>query len=500
MGNCVWDNSPTPPLNHHTEDSYRELKEMGFNSVRFYLNYALFESDSNPYNYKESGFDWLDKNIAWAKKYDMGIILNMHFPQGGYQSQGNGMALWNDESNQQRLAALWTEIARRYADEPTIWGYGLLNEPFAPFKNSYEETAEQHFALMRRCVEGIRSVSEHQAIFVEKLMSIKFPDNSQVDWSWFTPENQFDIIDDDNIIYEFHFYEPGLFTHQNAEWAGNGGIYKTYPSDELIYAEYESYWVSCVRGNAKNVEGDWTYFETTPQQCSDLYNAAAATVNAPKTEEGAVYFDDIAVTEIAADGSKRVICTYDFDGGSISSFYGWSADGTGAMTWSENGRSGGAIKVQGTYSDFTATGEKFLMQEGCSYVVSGYMRKENTFSDSSIRIDFAKIKPNTAKKLDKSYLEQLIKPYYDFSQANNVPMYMGEFGVYIDGYEADRGGDRWVSDVIDICRKYGIGFNYHTFHENGFGIYKSNPTTPPAEKDRNLLAWETLRDKLDSEE
>ena len=77
-----------------------------------------------------------------------------------------------------------------------------------------------------------------------------------------------------------------------------------------------------------------------------------------------------------------------------------------------------------------------------------------------------------------------------------MPLYLGEFGVYITGYEENRGGDRWVSDVIDICRKYGIGFNYHAYHENGFGIYKSDPGTLPNPKDRNVLAFETLRDKL----
>ena len=41
---------------------------MGFNSVRFYLNYGLFEDDSKPYEYKESGFEWIDRNVEWAKE------------------------------------------------------------------------------------------------------------------------------------------------------------------------------------------------------------------------------------------------------------------------------------------------------------------------------------------------------------------------------------------------------------------------------------------------
>jgi endoglucanase len=98
-------------------------------SVRFYMNYGIFEDDTSPCSYKEDGFTWLDINIAAAKTYGIRLILNMHYPQGGFQSNGNGDALWNDRSNQLRLIALWKKIAGRYKDEDTVIGYGLVNEP-----------------------------------------------------------------------------------------------------------------------------------------------------------------------------------------------------------------------------------------------------------------------------------------------------------------------------------------------------------------------------------
>ena len=117
FGNDVWCSSLSEVGLHHNEDSFREMKDLGFNSVRFLLNYRWFEDDDKPYTYKQEGFDYIDQSIAWAKKYGIGLVLNMHYPQGGYQSQGKGTALWTDPENQKRLVSLWGEIARGRADD-----------------------------------------------------------------------------------------------------------------------------------------------------------------------------------------------------------------------------------------------------------------------------------------------------------------------------------------------------------------------------------------------
>ncbi|MGN1101912.1 MAG: glycoside hydrolase family 5 protein, partial [Huintestinicola sp.] len=226
LGNSVWSNPSSPDMTHHNENTYKELSEMGFNCVRFYINYGLFESDSSPYHYKKSGFNWLDKNIAWAKKYGMGIIINMHCPQGGYQSNGEGLELWTDKKAQNRLTALWKKIAERYADEPTVWGYGLINEPVVPMQDTMEETYGQYNKLMQRLSAAIRSVSPYQAIFVEGVGSAVGAEGER-EYEYFTPEHSFAEIDDDNVVYEFHKYDPFFFTHQNTDWAGTKGITMT---------------------------------------------------------------------------------------------------------------------------------------------------------------------------------------------------------------------------------------------------------------------------------
>jgi len=319
FGNNVWANPATPPKTHHTEESYKELSELGFNSVRFYLNYGIFESDNAPYKYKREGWDWLDQNIETAKNYNIRLVLNMHYPQGGFQSNGNGMALWTDKENKKRLAVLWTEIAKKYKNEPAIAAFDLLNEPVVPQKATIDETFAQWQDLAQEITRSIRTVNTNHMIMVERLNAYKNLKTGVSNWDNNMNGNMnFFLIDDINVTYEFHVYDPFVFTHQNAGWVeSNRGVFSVYPDEE-------------------------------------------------------------------------------------------------------NG-------------------------------------------------------------LDKNYLEQCFTKYLQFGKDNNVPVYLGEFGVIRYGFEENRGGDRWIKDALDICKRHNINFNYHTYHEQAFGLYANGAHEYPAE-------------------
>lgn len=491
FGNSVW--SDKINYNHHTEDSYKELSEMGFNSVRFYINYRFFEDDHAPYKYKESGFKWLDKNVKWAKKFGMGIIINMHCPQGGYQSTGNGMELWTDAENQNRLIALWKTIAERYSDEPTVWGYGLLNEPYVPLLNTMEESAEQYFELTDRIAKEVRKVSPYQALFIECLCNARSIDGKKTpDYDWFVPENTFPKINDENVIYEFHCYSPFNFTHQDTQWAGTDGITMTYPSEQIVSAEYENGWVGCLTADSVNMDSDWTYFKSRKLQLSNNYNAASAALYAHKSE-GTSYFDDITVTEISPNGKEKTLYFYDFNDGNIMGFYSWSPDGTGVLDVSNNGRNGsGCLEISGNSTALTASADKFILKNGYSYIVSGYAKSDTPDSKPAVRLDYSKL--SSYSMLNKDYLESEIKPYSDYSEKYNVPIYMGEFGVISEGFKKGRNGAGWVSDIIDICEQYHISYNYHAYHETSFGLYANNDAELPSELNKELE--KVLREKL----
>ncbi len=212
FGNDVWSNPPSPVVNHHGEAEYRFIRGLGMNAVRFYLNDALFEDDAHPMAWKASGFEWLDRNFEWARANGIYLLLHLHVPPGGFQSNGGGGALWRDPGNQRRFVALWRELARRYRDEPALAGYDLLNEPVV------EGRPEQWEDLARQALAAVREEDPRHAVFVERLNAVMRRGGSP-DWS----ENRngrmnFFLLDDTNVVYEFHFYKPMAFTHQGASW------------------------------------------------------------------------------------------------------------------------------------------------------------------------------------------------------------------------------------------------------------------------------------------
>ena len=504
FGNNVWSNPSYPPENlHHTEESYKELADMGFNSVRFYINYGLFESDSNPYTYNEKGFEWLDKNISQAKKYGIRLLFNMHYPQGGYQSQGNGEALWTNEENQKRHIALWTEIARRYSNEPSVLGYGIVNEPVVPIVTTAEDCLTQWQKLAQQITDGIRSEDENHLIFVERLCAAKDTETGQSQWANFNDENNYVRVNGDNIVYEFHYYEPHIYTHQGFDWAGTGGYDYSYP-DENLAMSYDSKWENATfNGDSADLsDGEWQYLESSFMNINnDNYKILSLVFQAQNLgKNGVAYADNLKIDEYDENGQFIKTVYYD-DFNKSNLFYFWSnnSSGNGYLSTSIGYDDNTSICIYGTTDDANFGKSNISAVQGHKYKASGYFKVVNAEKDAVVRPRVDVWSSDSAYVLDKNYIETSLINNIQFSIDNNVPVYCGEFGAGINCFSENRGGEQWVSDVIDICFQYGINFNYHTYHENSFGLYTNSPLSPPDQRNDSLYNTliSTLTDSTD---
>ncbi|HZE69784.1 MAG TPA: glycoside hydrolase family 5 protein [Pyrinomonadaceae bacterium] len=180
-----------------TSEDIRFIKQSGFNSVRIPFNYRLFVSDSALTKLEGEGYRLLDNVVAWCRRENLYVILDMHAAPGGQTGDNIDDSwgypfLFESAESQDLIVRIWRNIAARYRDEPTVIGFDLLNEPIAHYfdTNNLNPKLEP---LYRKIVAGIREVNRNQIIFLGGAQ-------------WDTNFKVFGPPFDDKLVYTFHKY------------------------------------------------------------------------------------------------------------------------------------------------------------------------------------------------------------------------------------------------------------------------------------------------------
>ena len=108
---------------------------------------------------------------------------------------------FESEKLQARFYALWEKMASRFGKYSDRVAFELLNEVT---DKSYCQLWNQ---ISRECISRIRKIAPDTKILVGGYW------NNSVD-----SVKDLDMPYDENIIYNFHCYEPLIFTHQGAPW------------------------------------------------------------------------------------------------------------------------------------------------------------------------------------------------------------------------------------------------------------------------------------------
>lgn len=477
------------PLNHHAEADYENLGVLGMNSVRFYLNYLTFEEDAKPGVYKQEGWDWLDRNIAWAKKHKIFLVLNMHVPPGGYQSLGKGVGLWNDQDMQNRFVALWQAIAGRYAGEVTIAGFDLLNEPVVT------RSKEQWQELANRTIAAIRAVNAHHMIFVERVNAVRG------DWSEDSDRNFF-RVDDRNVVYEFHFYKPFHFTHQGAPWTDFSAEEGKYPNPQIAEVEWFRLRKQGEAESPSLPEGDsdWREVSTAPIAVTDPSWVIGKPLLICDKNGGQAFFDDLRLERWSGEG-KLEETLWRENLASRRGWYFWSEERSGrSLAVAEGHGDGTSLSIEGTTAGANLGSDvlRFVPQTGKTYRLRGFLKGKNITPASrcGLRLEFSSSQVPVRVR-DKSYLEAELDSYLEWGRREQVPLYLGEFGTIRKSFEAERGGAAWVSDMLDLLQERNLSFAYHAYHEEFFALYYGAGL--PRADQANLPLIDLLREKLNKQ-
>lgn len=488
FGNRVWQDVRIP-REHHDERDYARLAALGMNSVRFYMHYRTFESDEAPGQWLSDGFRWLDDNVAWAKKHGIFLVLNLHVPPGGFQSLGAGKALWREPALQARFIALWRAIAERYAREPTIVGYDLLNEPVV------ERGLEEWQSLAERTIAAIRQVDPNHALFVERVNAVAG------DWSENANRN-FVRVSDPNVVYEFHFYKPFNFTHQSAPWVDFAPVNIRYPDAKAVEVEWFHLKLETGSFNSPKLppgSTPWRYYKGQSITVSDARMVVGKpSLACSRVGRGRAFFDDVVLERVDAAG-RVVEELWRVNLDTPRGWYFWQQSGKGerALVTSGHGDAS-ALSITGTSDEANLGADylRFAPTPGATYRLSGWMRGENIPREAKcqLRLDLFSSKL-PVQRSDRAYLEQELDAYLAWGAREKVPLYLGELGTIRFAFENDRGGERWVADMLDLLRERQLGFAYHDYHEAYMGLFYGDDALPDPKRANDALL-RVLTDKL----
>ncbi len=174
-----------------TKDDIAFLHRVGFNALRVPMHYALFDSDD------ADGFKLLDRLVEWARDEHIYLVLDMHCAPGGQTGANIDDSpgypwLFNSPQEQEHLATIWRRIAARYAQEPTVLGYDLLNEPIPHFEKDLALNPLLE-PVYKKVASAIRQVDTHHVLILGGAQ-------------WDTNFRVFGKPFDNNVMYTWHKY------------------------------------------------------------------------------------------------------------------------------------------------------------------------------------------------------------------------------------------------------------------------------------------------------
>jgi endoglucanase len=180
------------------EKMFADIAAAGFKTVRIPVNFSAWASLKAPFKWEnQEGLQTADLFVKWALANDLNAIVDLHHTEFDGTIPG--------AATTERIVWLWKEIASRYKNtDPEKVFFELRNEP-------HDIAAQDWRAQAREIIKAVRQIAPNHTLIV-----------GFHDWNSRAALIDSEPFDDRNIIYTFHYYDPFIFTHQGATWAGEG--------------------------------------------------------------------------------------------------------------------------------------------------------------------------------------------------------------------------------------------------------------------------------------
>ncbi len=205
-----------------TKQDFLNIQSLGCDVVRLPINLIAMTDGAPDYAIDPLFFYFMDQIVDWAEELDMYLLLDYH---------ATSDETFTDPNLEDSLIKMWSQMAEHYKDHSNFILYEIINEP-------HDISDAKWNAIQQNVLQTIRTIDTKHTIIV-----------TPAGWGSYNNLDDMPVLDDDNIIYSFHFYDPFLFTHQGATWSNMGplrGVPFPYDADEMpeVPEELEDTWIA----------------------------------------------------------------------------------------------------------------------------------------------------------------------------------------------------------------------------------------------------------------
>ena len=245
-----------------TEADFREIAALGFDHVRIPVDYNVIQNEDG--SMKEEGLRRIDNAFALCRQYGLKAVLDLHKTPGfSFDAGEHEDGFFTNESYQARFYAIWEAFAARYGDRPDQIVFELLNEV------TEAEYLPAWKRISRECVRRIRVHAPDTAVLLGSYR-----------WNSARTLPELDAPYDAHVLYNFHFYEPMIFTHQGAYWNPDyRDVRSTYDACGASPAWFEDFLAPAV--------------EKAEKEGTELYCGEFGVIDVVPPEEALKWFRDL---------------------------------------------------------------------------------------------------------------------------------------------------------------------------------------------------------------
>jgi endoglucanase len=213
-----------------------DIKNLGYNTIRIPFSNQMveepiipqnlaFNNNSGPINTPLEGLNALQdlqQIVTYAGEEGLKVILDDHRSEAGESAEENGLWYTSTYTSQDWVND-WVTLATMFANDPTVIGFDLRNEPHTPAGDTYAEgatwgtgnAATDIRLAYEQAGDAILAVDPGALIFCEGIS--EYPDGTGYDSTWWGGDlqgvAQYPVVlsEPDHVVYSAHDYGPDLY-------------------------------------------------------------------------------------------------------------------------------------------------------------------------------------------------------------------------------------------------------------------------------------------------